>query len=137
LSQVEQGEKKTIPPGISQREGTGRAADSSRDDSGRLEAFQIASGLTIEDLKADAERQEHRRNQKFKDQFELIFTILIWLLFIGFVILGAIWFVHLISTPAFKLVHWLSEEQIDKVEGILTSGIIAGLVADHFKRRLG
>jgi hypothetical protein len=32
---------------------------------------------------------------------------------------------------------WLTESQLDKITGILAGGVIAGLVADHFKRRMG
>jgi hypothetical protein len=38
--------------------------------------------------------------------------------------------------PVHSPAHWLDSDQMEKLQDILTGGIIAGLVADHFKRRM-
>ncbi len=66
------------------------------------------------------------------------------MLFAGFIILSAIWIAHFIlpeksaGTGWVSYLHgWLSPGQLDKITGVLAGGVIAGLVADHFKRRMG
>jgi len=66
-------------------------------------------------------------------------VITLWALVATFFLLAGVWLFHLIrpSDCDFVIRGWLTATQLDKVEGLLAGGIIAGLVSDHFKRRMG
>lgn len=66
------------------------------------------------------------------------------ILFAGFIFLALVWVLHMIlpakaeTADYIYYVHgWLTDDQLDKITGVLAGGVIAGLVADHFKRRMG
>lgn len=115
------------------------------DDPATKEATQLTRGKSARDLEREKQEKEYGRSEVFKDHFECIALFLLWSLFLGFLSLAAVWLFHLIaptsgSTPlngVMTVRGWLNAAQLDKVEGILAGGIIAGLVADHFKRRMG
>lgn len=115
------------------------------DDPAQKEAAQLTRGKSVRDLKREKEEKDHTRSEMFKDHFELIALFVLWSLFLGFLALAAVWLFHLIApttgtkplTGLITVRGWLNPAQLDKIEGILAGGIIAGLVADHFKRRMG
>lgn len=102
-------------------------------DDGQLEAKQLSRGLPRRDLKLEADEADHDRSQKFKNHFEKMAVVTVWILFFGFMGVGGVWFFHLVA-PAYG---WLKPDQLDKLQGLLTGGVIAGLVADHVKKRMG
>ncbi len=135
-------QRRQIPLGVAEAERID--APQIEDDRSAKEAVQIASGAEIKDLEAEARANEHRRNQKFKDHFEILSIVMLDLLFLGFAVLATIWVLHLIlpEKPVGKwfvyYFHcWLTKDQLDDIAGVLAGGLIAGLVADHFKRRMG
>lgn len=132
-------ERKMIPlsaPTV-EVERAGNPADGRAD----KETQQIGSGASIPDLEGEARANEHRRNQKFRDHFELIFLLLLYALFACFIVLGAVWVLHMVlpekAATSWRPHGWLSKEQLDNISGLLAGGVIAGLVADHVKRRVG
>lgn len=138
----EQEKPRLIPPGAAEAEEA--QVDSSADDPAAKEAAQLSRGVDARNLEREAKEKEHDRGEAFKDHFERISIIMLDVLFVAFVLLSAIWILHLIlpeksvGTGWVSNFHgWLTEGQLDKITGILAGGIIAGLVADHFKRRMG
>jgi Fe2+ transport system protein B len=103
-------------------------------DSALLEAKQLSSGLSSEELKHDAEEREHNRNQNFRDHFEKLVTWGMNGAFIAIMVMGAVWVWHLV-TPTW--LQWMSEQQLDHIQSMVTGGVIAVVVGEHFKRRLG
>lgn len=133
--------KRVIPPGAVEVEKA--RVDVGDDDLATKEAALLSRGRKERDLKGEAEEKEHDRAQHFKDHFEFLSIIMLDVLFAGFILLAAAWVAHLIL-PDHKVdgwapfIHgWLSKDQLDHISGVLTTGVIAGLVADHFKRRMG
>lgn len=59
-------------------------------------------------------------------------VVTVWALFGAFLVFGFAWAVQ-VATPW----GWLTKEQFDLIQGVLTGGIIAGLIADHVRRRMG
>lgn len=112
------------------------------DDNATKEVHQLSRGLDLRDLKKEAEEADHHRSEHFKDHFERVAIFALWTLYSGFAALGFVWLLNAIL-PApplhwwWGMASWLSDDQMNKVQGVLTGGAIAGLVADHFKRRLG
>ncbi|MBN9555722.1 MAG: hypothetical protein J0H61_13805 [Alphaproteobacteria bacterium] len=99
-----------------------------------LEAQQLSSGRSSEELKKDAEQREHDRNQRFRDHFERLVTLGMNAAFIAIMAMGAVWVWHLITPESWQ---WMTEQQIEHIQGMVTGGVIAVVVGDHFKRRLG
>lgn len=134
--------RRQIPVGAADAEG-GRSPET-QDDRASKEAAQLGSGAPIKDLERDASENEHRRTQQFRDHFECLSIIMLDVLFAGFILLAAVWVLHMIlpessmATGWVSYVHgWLTDGQLDRITGLLAGGVIAGLVADHFKRRMG
>jgi hypothetical protein len=104
-------------------------------DVGAQEARQLSRGLPVRDLKVEADEAEHRRTESFRDHFERVAICALWVLFSSMGVIGGVWIWNLIM-PVHSPAHWLDSDQMEKLQDILTGGIIAGLVADHFKRRM-
>lgn len=137
-----QEERKKIPLGAAEAEGID--APPPEDDQAAKEAAQLASGAAIKDLEREARENEHRRTQEFRDHFELLSLGMLYVLFLGFIILAAAWVLHLVLPEksqtgdyVYYLHAWLTKDQLDDISGVLAGGVIAGLVVDHFKRRMG
>lgn len=110
------------------------AAIASEDRRAEQEAAQLASGRSTEDLQKEALHNEHARNEEFRDLFNRLVK---WGMVIAFLIamlFSLSWAWHLITPTSW---HWLSEEEISHIQNIVTGGVLASLVGDHFKRRLG
>ena len=135
LTQEEQNGPETKDvPGLGKTEEAALRKGSGQRDTALLEAKQLSSGRSTDELKKDAEQREHYRNQRFRDRFE---TLVMWGMnaaFVAILAMGAVWVWHLITPENWQ---WLTEQQIDHIQGMVTGGVIAVVVGDHFKRRLG
>lgn len=108
-------------------------ANPTLEDQSSKEALQLSRGLPASDLEKEAAAREHARSQKFRDNFEIIAIIGLWAVFLALLSAAGIWLWHLL-TP--ERCHWLSVAQLATVQNIVTGGIIAAAIGDHFKRRL-
>ena len=54
--------------------------------------------------------------------------------FLAIMVMGAVWVWHLIAPLKWQ---WMADGQIDHIQNMVTGGVIAVVVGDHFKRRLG
>jgi hypothetical protein len=134
--------RRVIPAEALKAEAAG--VDAAPDDRATLEATQLSQGAKQRDLAKEAQEKEHDRSQAFKDHFETLSLLALNVLFAGFLSLAAIWALHLVLPEkaaakgvAFYVHGWLTKDQLDHITGLLAGGVIAGLVADHFKRRMG
>jgi hypothetical protein len=84
-------------------------------------------------LEREAAEQEHDRNQKFRNHFEKIAIGALWILAFGLLAIALIWLYHMVTPICW---HWLDIEQLDDLQGILTGGLIVGVLTDHFRKRL-
>lgn len=103
-------------------------------DSAQQEAALFAQDLDAESIEKEAKRNSHKRNERFKDHFENIAIASLWIVASLFIVVGVVWFWHLL-TP--QWLHFLGSEEIDKLQNIVTGGVITGIGADHIKRRIG
>lgn len=128
------GEKRRIPASaVLATQAATVAAAAGTVDIGRLEAKQLSRGLAARDLEREAREKDHARSQAFKTCFELMTIITLCVLFLVFMISGIVWSFHLLA-PQFG---WLTHDQLDNVQGLLTGGVVAGFLADHVRRRMG
>lgn len=102
-------------------------------DSGQKEAQQLGRGANKRDLAAEALQNDHDRSEWFRNIFEKMVIALIIFVIFGFITLATVWGVNIVMGPS----KWLTDDQMHDLQGILTGGLIIGLVSDHVKRRMG
>lgn len=101
------------------------------------EAQQLASGKSATALAGEAAENEHKRDQRFKDHFELISLICLWLVAAGIFLAAAIWLLHMVAPPEPTCLRWLTDAQVQSLQNALTGIVLVGVLADHFKKRIG
>ena len=121
-------------PALSAEERATLAEPMASDDDALREAAELSQNLPEDDLRKRARHAEHRRAENFKDHFECIAIVGLWALAAGILAFGFTWFWHIISPPYW---HWLDAEHVARIQNIFTGGVLAGVVADQFRRRLG
>jgi uncharacterized membrane protein YjjB (DUF3815 family) len=84
-------------------------------------------------MEDEAKRNEHGRNQRFRNQFEYIAIASLWLASAAITIVGGIWLWHLVAPPQGR---WLSTEDVSHLQSIVTAGLLVGVIGNHFKKRL-
>ena len=125
-------ENKKIPRLTAQEQRFARAE--STDDAAVAEARLIGEGASRKDFEDDAKINEARRAEAFKDQFEILSIFALWFGGVIFACLTFVWALNLILP---KCKQFLEDNQIDKLQLIITGGFVAGLASSHFKKRLG
>lgn len=103
------------------------------DDEGTKEAALFAKGMSRDEIKRNAATAEARRNERFRDNFECIAIIALWLTSFVLAILGIAWLWHVLLPES---CHWLRPDQIAKLQNMVTGGVITGIATGHIKRRL-
>ena len=127
-----EGQMKRIP-GVPAEEQ--EAASQSEDVSSSTgEARQLTSGKTEEQIKKEARQRDHERSENFKNHFERITVFGLYAMAFGVFGFAAVWAWHTLTPQCF---HWLNPTQLDNIQNIVTGGVLAGLIADQFRRRLG
>jgi hypothetical protein len=81
-----------------------------------------------------ADAAEHGRNESFRNHFERIAVCGLYGIALVFLVLGLIWFWHLIAPSGGR---WLSPDDISRLQNFVTGGIIATIAGGHIKKRLG
>lgn len=122
---------KKIPP-LSEQEKA--AVENAGDAGSTAETKQIASGQTADKLKQQAQVNEAGRTEKFRDHFEFLALITLYLAWTLFLVIGTVWAYHLVAPPGWCR---LPNEQIGHIQSILAGGVIASIATGHMKRRLG
>lgn len=125
-------ELKTIPP-LTSTDRKVAATFTGPNDSAIEEAKLFELGLDEEDIKKRANEREHRRNELFRDHFENIAIAFLYLIAFLFFAVGFSWFWHLLTPGSW---HYLSTDQVSKLQNIVTGGILASIAAGHIKKRL-
>ena len=123
-----------VIPGLPRAEAAAARNPTGADDSGTREARSLAQGKTADELKEQAAKSEHDRSERFRDHFERIAICCLWIVFGIFVLVGLTWIWHLLM-PA--CAHWLSVDQVQKLQNIVTGGLLVSIAGGHLKRRLG
>lgn len=120
-------------PGIPDEEKASAKA-SETDNLSTSEARQLSSGLSEKALKDKAKRRDHERSEIFKDHFEKIAVFALHLIATGIAIFSIVWTYHILARLSW---HWLDNEQISTIQNIFTGGVLAGIIAGQFRKRLG
>jgi hypothetical protein len=98
------------------------------------ETEQFRSGDSEEDLKSRARANEHGRNERFKDHFEVLVRWGLTVAFWASIALALVWVWHVVAPVDWR---WLKDKELEHLQNLITGGVLASLAGDHFKRRLG
>lgn len=121
-------------PGLSVTEQTALVESGTGTDAALLEARQLSSGRSAKELEQEAAENEHGRTESFRDLFDKLVRIGMMLAFAGIIFTGGVWVWHLIAPTSWQ---WLTDSELDRIQNLVTGGVLAVVVGDHFKRRLG
>lgn len=113
-----------VPP-LSEEE---KKAVASSDERSAAETKQIASGLSEQALRREAERTE-----AFRDHFERLALLTLYIAWGVLILIAMVWTYHLIAPPEWPR---LPDDQVKQLQGIITGSILAGIIGGHMKRRL-
>lgn len=103
-------------------------------DFGQSEVENLSSRRSKKQLSEDAEASEHRRSENFRDHFERLAVIGLW---IAALTLGAIsiaWVAHMVLPAKWR---WLKSEDLTHIQSLVTTGLLVGVIGNHFKKRMG
>lgn len=112
---------------------TEQEASELSDERASKEGIQLGSGKSQRDLQQEADEADHDRDQAFKEHFERIALVALYLGALAVFISAGIWFYHLVAPEAWSR---FSDGRLDAIQDFLTGGVIVGLFASHFKKRL-
>lgn len=132
-SSVAEEDLRRVRPSARERDILQSFSPAEADDASAAEARQLSSGRSARDLKRESEESDHDRSEKFRNHFERAMIFLMWIVVIGFLGLAAVWAINM-ALP--EKVRWLDNDQIHDLQGILTGGLLIGLVSEHVKRRV-
>ncbi len=108
--------------------------DAEQDDRrAQKEADQLGRGQSIDRLRKEAEKSEHGRNEDFKKHFGWITVAALYILALAVFLFGFTWFWHTLTPGSW---HWLPEEQLVKIQNMFTGGVLAGVIADQFRKKM-
>lgn len=89
-------------------------------------------GASADDWKRDAARREHDRTQRFRDHFDRMVVSSMWVIVVGFWGLAAVWAINVALGPR----AWLEKDQVHALQGLITGGLLLGLLTKHIERRV-
>lgn len=126
-------ELRSIPNSVAETlaKGPVQPADDQR---AEMEATQLGGLKTRRQLGKEAQEAEHDRAEKFRNHFERISVVGLYLVAAAFFLMVVIWLLHLLAPPCWR---WLSADELSTLQNFVTGGIIATIAAGHLKKRLG
>ncbi|MGN6124803.1 MAG: hypothetical protein ACTHOJ_17805 [Sphingomonas oligoaromativorans] len=102
-------------------------------DAAQQEAADFSSGKSRDELAEEAFRGEHRRNEKFRNHFEVMAICALWITAFAVTGIGSVWLLHMVLPAKYR---WLSSEDLSHIQSIVTAGLLVGVIGNHFKKRL-
>ena len=103
-------------------------------DAAVAESKQLSSGKSADELKKEAEESEHGRSEAFKNHFGCITVVALYLMAFGVTAFAGVWAYHVLTPISY---HWLTAEQLAMIQNLVTGGVLVGVIAEQFRRRLG
>lgn len=122
-------EKPSIPPFSDAEKQV--IADETLDSQSAAETKQLSSGKPESALREDTVKFEEVRAERFRDHFETIAVLSLYIVWMALVGLTLIWLYHLVA-PA----QWwhLPLEQVKNIQAIITGGALAGFAIGQIKK---
>ena len=97
------------------------------------EAKQLSSGKSSDELETESREAEAKRTEAFRNHFEILAIVTLYVVWFAIVVVGVTWLYHLVAPPTWPR---LPPEQVGNIQSIVTGGVIAGIASGHMKKRL-
>jgi hypothetical protein len=127
------GQSREEIPGLPDFEAAAALAEPVTNDPAQAEAAQLSEGLTKDELEKRAEVAEHGRTERFRDHFERLAIFALWVSAIAIALVGSVWLLHMVLPCRYR---WLSTEDLSHIQSIVTTGLLVGVIGNHFRKRL-
>lgn len=127
------GDSDRVLPPLGEEEKEALLASAADDLRSADEAKQLTSGLSSEAIKKKAAEKEAGRTERFRDHFEGLAIVTLYIVWAILIAVGLAWVYHL-----FAPLEWyrLPDAQVKQLHSIVTGGILAGMAGGHLKKRL-
>jgi hypothetical protein len=127
---VIEGERR-LPADLSQEE---KGLVGLSDEMSAKEAKQLSGGLPEDEIRRNAERNEASRTERFRDHFERLAIVTLYVVWAILCLVAVARLYHLLAPPLW----WrLPDEQVARLQSIVTGGVLASIAGGHVKKRLG
>ena len=97
------------------------------------EEKQLSSGKPPDVIRSEAKAAEARRAERFRNHFENLIVITLYMVWLAIIIVGLIWFYHLIAPPGLPRLPYT---QVNTIQSILTASMLTGIASKRLKKRL-
>ena len=97
------------------------------------EEIQLSSGKSYEVIHSEIIAAEARRIERFRNNYEILFIVTVYLVWLSLVIVGLIWLYHLIAPPGLPR---LPDAQVNTIQSIVTASVLSGMASRRLKKRL-
>lgn len=121
---------KKIPP-LSQKDK--EELEEQIDDKATNEGKIFEAGLTETQVKKLQTRDKYTSNKNFRSNFDKLMIIGIWATAILFLIVCIVWVLNLILPDQCR---WLTTDEMSKLQGFVTGGVIATTAIGQIKKRM-
>jgi hypothetical protein len=85
-----------------------------------------------EELRDGFKEDGLKRTERFKVHFDLILVITLYVMATGVAIFAMCWALHIILPDC---LHWLNDKQIERIQNLVTGGLLFGIISEQFKRK--
>ena len=96
------------------------------------EIRHLSVGKSQEEIRQEAQVAEAGRSERFRDRFEGLATVSLYLAWLAITVVALAWLYHLLIPDSY---HWLSADQRQQIQAVLT-GVIAAVAVGHLRKRL-
>lgn len=87
--------------------------------------------FTDKTLKEDAAKQDHNRDQNWKNHFSKAFICAFWVLWFLFIVMCISLILHWILPVKF---HWLTVDQLDKIKVIILAALASKAISNKIEK---
>lgn len=103
------------------------------DEKATREVEQLSGEKSQEEIRREALAAEAKRSERFREHFERLATLSLYLTWTAITAVACVWLCHLLTPEAY---HWLSESQVEQIQAVLTGGVVAGVAVGHLRKKL-
>ncbi len=94
-------------------------------------ALQEANSYAQGSLEEEAKKNEHNRRERLRYHMGCAAVVLFWMAVLGVTAMGIAWFWHMVTPIP---LHYLEEAQVNKIQGMLFSGVVASVIPVYAKK---
>ena len=97
---------------------------------GIAETAVVASGRSVAELRAEVRANRHVRDERFRDNFDLLLIWALWASAAGIAAMALVWALHMCG------LRWLDANAFDKLQSFVLGGVITGVLGRQLEKRV-